>query len=94
MDELDENCSLAKSLGCLMRLGKDWGLNSAVWLDGVERVMSSTPHFPLPVSTQAPNSLYLPCGFQSPMNTMHRRKTAKTDIPLVLGSQGCYNKAT
>lgn len=69
MDELDENCSLAKSLGCLMRLGKDWGLNSAVWLDGVERVMSSTPHFPLPVysfSSQEPPGCWdtpPPCGF-------------------------------
>ena len=31
MDEVDENCSLAKSLGCLTRLGKDWGLDSAVF---------------------------------------------------------------
>ena len=58
-DELDENCSLTKSLGCLTRLGKDWGLDSAVWSDGLdwERVMSPTPHFPLPVysfSSQEP----------------------------------------
>lgn len=97
MDEVDENCSLAKSLGCLTRLGKDWGLDSGVLSDGLdwERVMSSTPHFPLPVysffSQEAPGcwDTPQPCGF----SCVHLRCTQRPGLLLLPQGQEGWEEA-